>query len=345
MRAVVCEEFGEPAEVLTLGDLPAPEPGPGEVRVRMLASPVNPSDLMVVRGQYMILPEPPATPGFEGVGIVESAGGGLLGRYFLGKRVAVLNRSRGNWCEQTVVPARQVIPLPDELPVEQAAAFFINPATAYAITRRVLAVPRGEWLLQTAAGSALGRMVIRLGRRFGFRTLNVVRRAEQIEELTQLGGDAVVAFDPRWDDASALQRAVDERTGGERVRFAMDPVGGPTGAAVIGCLGERGHMVVYGTLSEEPLCFSPRTLMAVAARVEGFWLTQWMGQQGLLGKMRLVRTLSKLIREGVLATEVEAIYPLEQVAEAVRRAETPGRRGKVLLHISDAGGPADAPRP
>src|SRR5687767_2505817 len=112
MRAVVFERFGEPAEVLQVRDVPVPEPGRGEVRVRMLASPVNPSDLLEVRGRYSAAPNLPAIPGHEGVGIVESAGGGLLGRFLVGKRVCVLNRKTGNWCEQTVIPARQAIPLP-----------------------------------------------------------------------------------------------------------------------------------------------------------------------------------------------------------------------------------------
>ena len=103
------------------------------------------------------------------------------------------NGAGGNWAEQVVVPARQVWPAPSALTDEQAATFFVNPASALVMTRYVLAVPPGAWLLQTAAGSALGRMVIRLGRHFGFRTLNVVRRREQAEELAREGADAVVA--------------------------------------------------------------------------------------------------------------------------------------------------------
>src|SRR5438132_8658236 len=193
MQAVVFEKFGEPAEVLRSCDVPAPDPGPGEVRVRMLAAPVNPSDLLTVRGQYARLPKLPSTPGFEGVGIVESAGRGLWGRFLVGKRVAALSSPTGSWAELALVSARQAIPLSDALPLEQAAMFFVNPATAYIMTRRVLAVPAGEWLLQTAAGSALGRMVIRLGKRFGFRTINVIRRPEQAAELKALGADVIIA--------------------------------------------------------------------------------------------------------------------------------------------------------
>src|SRR3954470_7509020 len=99
MKAVVFEKFGEPAAELRVGDVPMPEPGPGEVRVRMIATPVNPSDLLVVRGRYGVLPTLPATPGFEGVGVVDKAGPGLLGRLVVGKRVTVINDRGGNWAE------------------------------------------------------------------------------------------------------------------------------------------------------------------------------------------------------------------------------------------------------
>src|SRR5262245_60512957 len=126
MKAIVFDRFGEPAEVLQVRDLPVPEPGPGEVRVRMLASPINPSDLLVVRGQYGRLPTLPATPGFEGVGVVEKSGGGLLSRLRLGRRVAVLNGRGGNWQEQVVVPARTVVPVSKDISDEEAAAFFVH---------------------------------------------------------------------------------------------------------------------------------------------------------------------------------------------------------------------------
>src|SRR5437899_4695488 len=112
MKAIVFDQFGDPAEVLQVRAVPVPEPGPGEVRVRMLASPINPSDLLTVRGEYGRRPELPATPGFEGVGIVEAAGPGLLGRlprWRRGRRVAVLNSTGGNWQEHVVVPALRAV--------------------------------------------------------------------------------------------------------------------------------------------------------------------------------------------------------------------------------------------
>src|SRR5262245_2382194 len=121
MKAVICERWGNPEEVLNVRDVATPVHGPGQVRVRMLASPINPSDLFTVRGEYGFQPSLPCTPGFEGVGIVE-AGSGLLARRVLGRRVAVLNSKSGNWAEQVVIPARQAVPVPNELSDEQAAS-------------------------------------------------------------------------------------------------------------------------------------------------------------------------------------------------------------------------------
>ena len=335
MKSVQFEQFGDPVSVLQIRDVEVPQPKSGELLVRMLLSPVNPSDLMTVRGVYGKLPKLPCTPGYEGVGVVEASGGGLLGKLLVGKRVALLNGINGNWQERTTVLAKQAVPLPKSLPAEQGATFFVNPTTAFAMTQRVLAVPAGDWLLQTAAASELGKMVVRLGRRFGFKTLNVVRRAEQAETLKSLGADAVVVFDPAKQSADELRAEV-LRVAGERgVRFAIDPIGGATGSAVVKCLAPNGRMLVYGTLSPEPLSFSPRDLMTPGASIAGFWLARWMPQLSLIAKVKLIRTVSGLIQEGVLTSQIGEVFPLDRISDAVRAAETSGRTGKVLLRLAN----------
>lgn len=335
MKAVQFEQFGEPANVLSVRDVEPPQPKSGEVLVRMLLSPVNPSDLMTVRGVYGKQPQLPCTPGYEGAGVVEASGGGLLGKLVVGKRVALLNGINGNWQERTTVLAKQVVPLPKSLPLEQGATFFVNPTTAFAMTRRVLAVPSGDWLLQSAAASELGKMVVRLGQRFGFKTLNVVRRAEQAEALKSLGADAVVVFDPAKQSADDLRNEMQRLTGERGVRFAIDPVGGATGSAVVKCLAPGGRMLVYGTLSPEPLSFSPRDLMTPGASIAGFWLARWLPQLSLIAKLKLIRTVSRLIQDGVLTSQIGEVFSLDRVRDAVRAAETPGRTGKVLLRLAD----------
>jgi NADPH:quinone reductase len=329
MKAIVCERWGEPEEVLQVREVPEPVPGRGEVRVRMIGCPINPSDLLMVRGQYGRQPPLPATPGFEGVGIVES-GSGLLARRVMGRRVAVLNSGSGNWKEHVVIPARQAVPVPKELSDEQAATFFVNPATALVLTRHVLQVPPGGWLLQTAAGSALGRMIIRLGQHYGFRTLNIVRRPEQAEELLRLGGTAVIATNDE-----PLAERVASLTGSEGVRYALDAVGGATGSEVVRLLASRGRLIVYGTLAGEPMNVDPRTLMVGQKRIEGFWLSEWVRAQKPWTMLLLFRRIGKLMRAGVLISDVGKSFALTDIHAAVRQASLPGRQGKVLLRMGD----------
>lgn len=328
MRAVVFERFGEPAEVLRVQDRPIPEPGPGEVRVRMIASPINPSDLLMVRGRYVKLPTPPATPGFEGVGVVDKAGSGLLGRLVKGKRVLVINHQGGNWAEYAVIPARQARPFPADLPDEQIASAFVNPATALALTRHIGRLERGDWLLQSAAGSSLGKMLIRLGRRDGFRTLNVVRRREAMDELKALGADAVIcsADGPIDEQVRAI-------VGAEGVRYAIDPVGGETGGQVLRSLGLRGRLVIFGSLSEQPLPLDNRRLIAHQQTVQGFWLGHWMRDRNIPQALALFSQIARLIKDGTLATTTRGRFPLGEIATAIGEAESSTTAGKVLLDL------------
>jgi NADPH:quinone reductase-like Zn-dependent oxidoreductase len=293
----------------------------------MLASPINPSDIFMIRGQYGFQPSLPCTPGFEGVGMVEE-GRGILAWRVKGRRVAVLNGAAGNWAEQVIIPARSAVPIPDDLSDEQAATFFVNPASAIVMTRDVLRIPRGAWLLQSAAGSALGRMVIRLGKKHGFHTINVVRRAQQADELRALGADHVIV-----STTENIAKRVLQLTNGSGVPFAIDAVGGETGTQCLNALGRGGRLLVYSTLSGQPISVEPRLLMTADRRIEGFWLSLWVNQQGPLRMLRLFREITSLMREGITQTDVGATFALDQIHEAIRTAETTGRQGKVLLRI------------
>lgn len=294
----------------------------------MIASPVNPSDLMNIRGIYVTKPEVPATPGYEGVGIVEKAGTGPLGRFLIGRRVAVLNQAGGNWADYAVVPAVRVIPVPSDLPDEQVASFFVNPATVLAMVRYVHQVPQGEWLLQSAAGSVLGRMIIKMGKSDGFKTLNVVRRREAIDELKALGADAVIS-----SSDGPIAEQVRALVGSKGVKYAVDPVGGTTGGELFDSLDLDGRLLVYGTLSGEKLQLDQRAVIA-GKRIEGFYLGKFMLGLGIPRSILLFRSLAKLIRSGVLETELGEAFPLDRVADAVRAAEVVGKKGKVLIKIS-----------
>jgi NADPH:quinone reductase len=328
MRAVVFDAFGDPSEVLRVQEVPTPKPGPGEVRVKMIATPVNPSDLLVVRGLYGVLPKLPSIPGFEGVGVVDEVGPGLMGRFVKGKRVTVINGAGGNWAEYAVIPWKQARPVPSDLSDDQVASFFVNPATVLALIQHILVVPKGEWLLQSAAGSALGKMIIRFCRNEGIKTINVVRRREAIAELKELGGDIVLTTED-----GPVDEQVEKLTKGEGVHYALDPVGGDTGTQVFNSLADDGMLVVYGTLTNEPIRINARRMIAGKRIVRGFWLGHWMREQSIPKSLKLFREIGRQIRAGVLATEVGGHFPLDEVVAAARAAEVPGKAGKILLTI------------
>ena len=299
---------------LELRDAELADPGAGQVRVRMQAAAINPSDRMFLTGRYGIKPQPPCVPGFEGVGIVEACGPGMLPRLLKDRRVAVAAERGGTWQSHLLMPADRLVPLPASIPLEHAATFFVNPATAWVMTREVLAVPRGEWLLVTAAASALGRMICRLGRIEGFRVCAVVRHERQRQELLDAGAAAVVVFDAASDDPSQLAEAI---AGHGPIKYGVDPVGGALTSAVIDALGEQSRLLVYGSLSEERFTVDPRQLLFKRQTVEGFALGDWMRDRSLAAKLRLFWRLRSLVANGTLATGRTRRFGPEEFAAAL----------------------------
>lgn len=324
MQSVRFHQFGDPAEVLKVEEIDKPEPGAGQVLVKMRARAINPSDLLTVRGLYGSLPVPPATPGLEGMGEVAELGEGVT-HLRAGQRVIPLGVA-GTWQEFVVAPAAQLIPIPDAVSDQTAAQFVVNPLTAWIMTVEELALQPGEWLLQTAAGSTLGRVVLQIAKQRGFKTINVVRRREQAEELKTLGADACICT-----DEEEIPERVKEITGKEGLRKAIDAVGGETGAAVVSALGRGGVMLVYGLLSGRPMPIDGGRMIFTSATVRGFWLGDWMRtapperQQAVTGQMLRAMASSEIV------PPVEAEYPLSEILAAAAHSERPGRSGKVLL--------------
>jgi NADPH:quinone reductase len=329
MKSVLLRQYGDPADVLSLTDWPVPEPGPGQVRVRILATPINPSDLLYVRGDYSgVDARFPAPVGFEGAGRVDAIGHGVDG-FAEGQRVVVLNSQGGNWAEFVVLPASQLVPVPDDLPDEQVASLMINPASAVLMVRRLLAVPPGEWLLQSAAGSELGRMIIRLARSDGIRTVNVVRHHEAVDELKSLGADAVIVS----GEDDPIDEQVRRIVGPQGVKYAIDPVIGDTGTQMYKALHEEGRMLLYGSLTGQPMLVGddPRYILAGRRVLEVFWLGYWLPRLTAQERRQLVDEVVALMRKGILLTSPGRKFSLDEIGAAVAQAEAPGKHGKVLL--------------
>jgi NADPH:quinone reductase len=329
MKAVQLLGYGEPAKALAVRDVPLPEPARGEVRVRIVAAPVNPSDLLFVRGVYAGAKPPgfPAQVGFEAAGVVDALGPDVQG-LAPGQRVHVRNNQGGTWAQYAVVSGDLLFPVPHDVPDEQMACMLINPGSTILMLRHVLAVPSGEWLLQSAATSELGRMMIRLAKHDGVRTVNVVRRREAVADLQRLGADAVVV-----STEGPIDQQVRKIVGPEGVRYAIDPVVGEVGTQVFQSLGEEGRMLVYGSLTREPMRVGadPRNILAGRRILEVFWLGYWLTKLDAVARRGLFEEIVTLIRQGILESTIGRRYPLDDVAPAVAQSETKGRSGKVLL--------------
>lgn len=326
MRALRIARFGNPLDVVQLDDVPAPEPHAGEVRVRMTYRPINPSDLLAVRGLYPVRPSLPGSPGLEGVGVIDALGAGVTG-LDVGQRVIPLSGLPGTWAEQLIVAADRAMPVPDRLSDQVAAQVLVNPMTAWALLTDELSLSEGDWVLQTAAGSTLGRLVIQLARHRRLHTINVVRRRDQVQELLDLGADAVIAT----ENESLVER-VDALTRGEGVRAAIDAVSGPDAAKVASCLSLGGTMITMGALGGATIGpFDVADLLFKGVTIRGFWLTNWFRRKSPQELSQALGEVLTLLATHVFEPPVAAEYDLAEYRAALAHAERPGRGGKVLL--------------
>lgn len=321
MLAVTFSRFGKPTEVVHVEEQPTPAPQPGEALVELVAAPINPADLGQLEGVYGTLPQLPATPGMEGLGQVVALGSGVEG-LAIGQRV-FLPLGIGTWRSHLAVRADRLLPAPEGDPL-QLAMISINPPTAQLLLESVVPVARGEWVLQNAANSAVGRLLIVLAKRAGVRTINVVRRLELADELKLLGADVVL-------DEVELAKNVGEITGGARPRLGIDCVGGASTGRLGDALADGGTVVNYGLLSNRPPIMSPASLLFRGVSLRGFWLSRWLSAAAREQRVGLYAGLAALVADGTLRVPVDATFPLERVADAVARAQQGGRSGKVLL--------------
>lgn len=324
MKAVQFDTVGEPAQVLTLRDIPQPAPQEGEILVRVKAHSINPSDLAFIRGGYGIRPKPPCGAGFEAMGVVEAHGSGVdATKIPAGTRVS-FTALNGAWQEYVCIHAATVIPLPPTISDEVGAQMFVNPLTAWAMLHECN-LKAGDWLLLTAGASTFSQLVLQLAVEQGIKVICTVRRDDFTEHLTKLGAAAVVNT-----AKENLQQRVKELTG-RGAHAALEAIGGTAGAEAVECLTRGGTMLIYGMLSLEPIPLNSAIMIFKQLTVRGFWLTEWMKTADAATQHKAASTLIKLFASGKLSVTIDATYALEDFMKAVVHAEQQGRGGKVLI--------------
>jgi len=325
MTAVVLDSYTG-VEALRIEERPVPKPAENEVLVKIAAAPINPSDLSFLEGLYAYHEPPPVVPGFEGSGTVIAAGGGMMGRYLDGKRVACIGGGGrdGTWAEYMVASTGSALPLDKSVSLEQGAMSVVNPLTALALL--TIAKKGGhKAVVHTAAASALGHMLNRLGPAEGVQIINVVRRDEQVDLLKGQGATIVL----NSNDAD-FDRQLGDVCRQHRVRLAFDAVAGQMTMQLLEAMPRHSKVTVYGGLSQEPALANPGHLVFQDKSVDGFWLTTWMARKNFIQKLRIWRRAQKLLLTD-LKSDVRARYPLQDARKAVADYQSHMTGGKVLF--------------
>ncbi|TDG14673.1 alcohol dehydrogenase [Seongchinamella unica] len=327
LKYVEFSQLGNPAEVLVVKvDAPRSLKN-GEIRVRVLATPIHPSNLLQIAGKYGVEPALPSTPGSEGVGrVVETSA--EVTNLVVGQ--LVLLAGGGTWRDEIVAPAANFIPLPDlgspsTAVIEQLSMTTVNPLTALLMLTSFVELEEGDWLVQSAANSAVGGYVIQLAKQRGIKTVNVVRREGLAEEMMSKGADVVLIDGPDLADQIA------SATGNAPVSLAIDAVGGETFTRLAKSLGHGGTLVAYGVLSGKPATLNTAITIFNDIRIRGFWLSKWFETAGMKEKQAAFGEIIPLIASGALKADVDSRFTVDEIKQAVSRAAQRGRNGKVLI--------------
>src|SRR5712691_11000065 len=325
INVAVYSVHGNPADVLQIESQPWPTPGPDEVVVEMRAAPINPADLNAIEGKYPVRPEPPATPGFEGAGIVVDLGADVTA--ITAGALVILPHNLGTWREAAAVKASELVAVPPEIEPVHAAMLKINPMTAWRLLHDYVDLKSGEWLIQNAANCAAGRAVIQIARELGYKTVNVVRRAELIEELRVEGGDVVLV------DGEDLREEVKNATSAAPIRLGLNAVGGESALRLANCLAPGATLVTFGAMSLQPLKIPNGLLIFKDLRFRGIWINKWYDNATISERMEAFRPLFEMAKRGLLKTKVEKAYAIDDAKAAVAHATQSKRSGKIIFQF------------
>src|SRR5438876_6089927 len=324
MKQVLLERYGQPEEGLRCAEVPdLGAPDAGEVVFDVLAFPINPADVSFCRGSYRRRPPLPATPGAECVGRVTAVGAGVS---HVSPGDLVINLQRENWTQRRRVKADDVIAASAGIDIQQAAMLRINPATALLLLTDVVDLKPGDWVIQNVANSAVGRLLIRLARPRGVKTMNVVRRDSLFGELKALGADACVV------DGPDLADGVKAHTREAPIRLGLDAVSGRATARLSACVGEGGVVCNYGSMSGEDPVMSRGALTSGGLTLVGFTLMRALAPRSPEQVRAIYADLGNQILTGALpAAPVEKVYAIEEIKTALTHAQRGERGGKILV--------------
>jgi len=324
-KSIKLYEFGNPLEVLKFENKTIKPPQEQEILVRMLARPINPSDLLPIWGKYAHRISLPTIPGYEGVGIVEDVGPSVS-QNLIGKRVLPL-RGDGTWQEIVQTRAEFAVPIPDSINDFTAAQMYINPMTAWVTCTEVLKLRPNDVLLVNACGSAIGHIFAQLAKMIGFQLISVTRNNKHTNDLLQLGASSVID-----SSVTALYETVMEITNGKGTDAAIDSIGGVAGNDLAFCVKPEGEFLAIGLLSGIQVNWQS-IVKEANVRANMFHLRHWNKQVSVEKWQDTFHQLINLVNSGMLKMmAVDSHYDLLDIQKAIKVVESfKTTKGKVFL--------------
>jgi NADPH:quinone reductase len=313
MRAIQVREFGGP-EVLELVDLPTPEPGPGEILIRVSRAGINFADTHQRRNEYLAAAELPLVPGTEVAGVREDTG----------ERVVAVTGT-GGYAEYATAPQALAVPIPDGVDDGTALALVVQGLTAWHLYRTSGRVAEGESVVVHAAAGGVGSLAVQLGRPMGAGRVIATASTEEKRALArELGADAAVDAAPE-----GLADRLVEANLGNRVDVVFEMAGGEVFEQSLHALAPFGRLVAYGAASGERNEVATGRLMRRSAAVVGFWLVHCMSRPDMLREP--LADLFERADRGELRPIVGGTYPLSEAARAHEDMQARRTTGKLLL--------------
>jgi len=316
------QQFGDPAASVALVELAEPDsPAEAQALVELEYSPIHASELLMVRGLYGVKPPLPHGLGQEGVGRVIAVGPGVS-NVAVGDRVS-LPLERMAWRERSLQRAQDLVVVPGDSDPRQLCMLRSNPPTAALLLSEFADLQAGDWVIQNAANSHVGRCVCAFAKERGLKVVGLVRRAELIEELRAQGADVVLVDHPK------VAKEVAHATGRASIRLGLDGIGGEATASLASCLGEGASVVSYAGMSGKAAQISPLHLIFRDITVRGFWFghPRWAHSPQVASA---VASAAKLVSEHRLFTPIAAEYALDEAPAAFAHVQ---RGGKVLFRM------------
>ncbi|MCK9400466.1 MAG: zinc-binding dehydrogenase [Bacteroidales bacterium] len=332
MKAIILPEYNanviRAMKSLQVSDLDIPKPKGSQVLIKVAAAPCNPSDIAFMRGGYNIQKPVPAVMGFECTGTIVETGEDPFARQMKSKRVSCFSQGteNGTWAEYFLTDYKNCLPVRDELDDEQAAAFCINPFTAFALFNMAIEKKAGA-IIQNGASGQVGIFIRTLAKKRQIPVINLVRKEEHIKELSEAGEKYVLNLSDPQCEASLQKLALKNHA-----TIAFDAVAGDTSGMILGAMPPGSELIVYGGLSGKPVgMINPLDIIFKGKTISGFNLGDWKTEVGEDHFQKVSEELQDLMIWGILATRIQGVFSLEEVQQAMEQYIRNMSSGKILF--------------